>query len=87
MREEVSSVCDQDNQTAFNLWEPPDIGEFQEESRGHTHNDADKHTAEEDEQEDAGTLEKAEEAIITRFALIVLLRSLEDDNSDSIVED
>lgn len=87
LREEVRRISDQDNETALNLREAPDIRKLQQQSRSHTDDNANQQTAKEDDQEDADTLEETQDAVATSIALVVLLRRLEDDNGNGVVED
>lgn len=85
--EEVGGVGYEDDEAALNLGQPSQVCELEEESGAGADNDTDEQASEEDEQEDAGTLEEAEEAVATGLALVVLLGRLEDDNGNGVVED
>lgn len=87
MGEKVGGVGNEDNQTALNLGEPAEVSELQQQRSSHAHQETNEHTAEEDEQKDAGTLEEADKAEIAGFALVILLRRLEDDDGNGIVQD
>lgn len=86
VREEVSGVGDQDNQTTLNLGNTAKVGKLKQQSSAHANNEADEHAAEEDEQKDSCTFEEADDAKISSLALLVLLRSFENDNGNSIIE-
>jgi hypothetical protein len=87
MREEVGGIRNQDNKTTLNLGEPANIGKLEQKSGRDADNDSDHQTAKEDQQEDTGTLEEADDTVVTRLALVVLLSGLEDDNGNGVVED
>ena len=84
---EVGCVGDEDDEAALDLREPPHVRKLQQQGRSHTDDNANHQAAEENDQEDADTLEEAKDAVGTRVTLVVLLRRLEDDNGDGVVED
>lgn len=87
MRKEICSVGNQDNQTALNLGKASDVCKLEEQSGTHANDHANKHTTKEDEQENANSFKEADESIVASLALVVLLRRLENDNGNGIVED
>lgn len=87
MREEVSGVGDQDNQTTLNLGNTAKVGKFEQQSSANANNEANKHAAEEDEQKDSRAFKEADDAEISSLALLVLLRSFENDDGDGVIED
>lgn len=86
MRKEVRGVCNQHDQAALNLGEPPDVCELQQQRSSHTHDDTNHQATEKDEQEDTRGLDEADETVASGIGLLVLLGSLEDDNGDGIIE-
>jgi hypothetical protein len=88
IREEVACISDENNEAALDLWEAPDQGVLEQKTRANADNEANHQTAEEDEQKDADTLEQTQDGQMTfGGALSVFLSSLEQDNSDGVVED
>ena len=87
MGEEIRGIGNQDNETALNLGEAPDIGELQEQGGTNADNDANHQATKEDEQEDSGSFEKAKNPMaLPRGVLLILLRRLKDDNGNGIVQ-
>ena len=85
---EVAGVSDQKDQTALDFGEASNVSILQHESAADTNNHTDEKTAKEYEQEDAYGLEQAEDVQIAfGSSFFVPLCSLEQDDSNGIVQD
>ena len=87
MGEEVGGVGDENNKTAFDLGEPPDVSKLEKQRSSHAHDHSDEQTPEEDDQKDAHTLEETKQAVAAGFATLILLRRLKDNNGNGVVQD
>lgn len=88
VRKEVARICDENNETALNLGEAPDKSVLEQQTRADADDQPNHQTAKEDKQEDTDTLKETQDGQMTfGSTLPVLLSSLEENNSDSVVED
>ena len=86
--EKISGICDQDDETALNLWEPPDKGILEQQAGSYTNDQTNDQTAKEDEQEDTDTLKQTQDGqMACGSAGFVFLGRLEEDNGNGIVQD
>jgi len=86
--EEISGICDQDDEATLNLWEPPDKSVLEQQAGSYTNDQTNDQTAKEDEQEDTDTLEQTQYGQMTSgSAGFVFLGRLEEDNGNGVVQD
>lgn len=84
--EEVCEVGNQDDQTGFCLGVASDVCELERERCDNANHDTNEQTSEEDAKENAKSLKQARDAQCLS-AVLVLLRGLEKDDGNGVVED
>ena len=86
--EEVCSVRDEEDETALDFRIPPNMCEFQKQTRRKPDQQSDDKRAKEDQQENANRLEQTQHRQLPRRrARSVLLRRFEQYDSDGVVQD
>lgn len=85
---EIASICNQNDQAALEFGKSSNEGIFQDERSADADDDTDQEAGEENQQEDANSLEEADNAEIAgRAAIFVPLGGFEQNNGDCVIED
>ena len=87
IREEVASICDEYNKTAFDFGESPNKCVFESQGGADAHNDSNQKTAEKNCQKDANGFKQREYCQAARGARVAIsLCRLEQNDGDGIVQ-
>lgn len=86
VREEITRVCDEHDKARFDLRISPNEGVFQSKRCTNAYQCSNEQTPEEHKQENSDSFEETDDAEISHLTSFVTLCSLEEHNSDSIVQ-